>query len=190
MTVITFVEGLRHLAEKGRVDVVPLKSDNRFWALASALTKHSRETLQAHHRLELLALDPGETTGCAIWYPSTEEIYLFQLDTRQIGPGHDHILFILKTLAPAHVRYEDYRVYGHMTDQHAFAHLHTARFIGAIEVALHIAELTEHSSSCLAVHAKAFWTDEKLKMCNLYDPGMNHARDAQRHLLRYMCEPF
>jgi hypothetical protein len=39
----------------------------------------------------------------------------------------------------------------------------------------------------MAQQAKAFWTDEKLKLVGLYEPGMKHARDALRHLLYLIC---
>ncbi len=177
----------RH-AEKGRVDVVPLSDDNRFWSLAKALTKLSVFELQQKLSHPIIALDPGETTGFAYWDPRAKAIYMAQIITKDIPEGFDALNDIINRdmVNLSHVRFEDYRVYGHMTEQHAFSHLHTARMIGAIEVICHLAQVP--SSCCLAMHAKTFWTDDKLKMCELYNPGMKHARDAQRHLLRYMTE--
>lgn len=180
----------RHAID-GRVDQVKITDDSRFWSLTKALRTKNSVDLKTLLRNPLLAIDPGETTGIAIWDPSSSVILLTQLDTSHIGQGFDALWAIINYMSLdkprlQHVRYEDYRVYGHMTNQHAFSHLHTARVIGAIEVACHLAQVP--SSCALAVHAKAFWTDEKLEMCGLYNKGLKHARDAERHLLRYMAE--
>ena len=184
MTSTKLSRSLLTMVEGGRVDVMQLEADNRFWALAKALTNQPIGSLRQQYMSPLLAIDPGETTGIAIWEPVERRILLGQLITKDVGIGFDGVHVLASQVS--HVRYEDYRVYGHMTEQHAFQNLHTAQMIGAIKVACHLAQV-QHST-CLAMHAKAFWTDSKLKMCNLYSPGMKHARDAERHLLRYMCE--
>ena len=185
------LELIRDRAIDGRVDQVPLGDDNRFWALAKALNAGDTVTPFERRQNPIIALDPGETTGFAFWDPANKRMLLAQIDTKEVGKGFDRLWGIInpavnRVIPLSHVRYEDYRVYGHMTEQHAFSHLHTARVIGAIEVACHLAQVP--SSCCLAMHAKSFWTDDKLKMCNLYNRGMKHARDAERHLLRYMGE--
>lgn len=186
------LELLQKRAEGGRVDIVDLRADNRFWAIAKALVGSNYPDPRGLHVRPILALDPGETTGLALWNPDEQNILLCQLETPDIPTGYDKLWGIINYLSLskpslAHVRYEDYRVYGHMTEQHSFSHLHTARLIGAVEVACHLAQV--RWSCCLAIHAKTFWTDEKLKLCGLYNPGLKHARDAERHLLRYMGEP-
>jgi hypothetical protein len=179
------LELLRSHAQDGRVDIVPLPDDNRFWAIAKALNS---SCVRARWDAHLVAFDPGETTGVAVWDPFNKCIYLLQLETKTVAEGYDKLFAIVNSSdGPEHVRYEDYRVYGHMTEQHAFQPLLTARMIGAIEVACHLAQV--RWTNCLAMHAKTFWDDAKLKLCGLYNPGMKHARDAQRHLLRMMGEP-
>ena len=178
-------------AIEGRVDVLQLGEGNRFWSLAKALSAEKAITPQTVHRKPVIALDPGETTGLACWDPSSQVILLAQLRTKSSAEMFDKLNSIVSYMAVdkpelAHIRYEDYRVYGHMTEQHAFSHLHTARMCGIIEAVAHLHGI--QWSKCLAMHAKTFWTDEKLKMCNLYSRGMRHARDAERHLLRYMGE--
>lgn len=182
---------LAKYVEGGRVDSLPLRHDNRFWDLAEALTQTPKKQLLGFFDQPIIALDPGETTGLAIFHPGEEIIYLGQLVTKPVGPGYDKLFGIINYLSldkPSlmHCRYEDYRVYAHMLDQHSYSNLHTARVIGSIEVACHLAGV--QWTNCLAQHAKAFWTDDKLKMCDLYNKGMRHARDAERHLLRFICE--
>lgn len=184
---------LQRVAMEGRVDVVAVPDDSKVWSLIKALQSKKHSNISPINRLikPIVALDPGETTGIAVWDPSSKVILLAQLDTQEVGEGFDSIAHVINYLAAdrpslEHVRYEDYRVYGHMTETHAFSDLHTARVIGAIEVACHLAQVPW--TKCLAMHAKTFWTDEKLKMCNVYNRGMRHARDAERHLLRYMGE--
>jgi len=129
---------LQKYAEGGRVDVMSLTDDNRFWAIAKALmprgssgSTESRTVdiaLPLQFRRPLLAIDPGETTGIAVYDPSSKAILLCQLETKELKSGFDKINGIIQYLAcdtPSleHVRYEDYRVYGHMTEQHSFASL-------------------------------------------------------------------
>lgn len=176
-------EIIKDRAQDGRVDIVPLEDDNRFWAFCKALgSDRSRESWNR----PVVALDPGETTGLAVWDPDNKRILLAQIETKNIPEGFVRLHAIIDMVGVEHVRFEDYRVYGHMTEQHAWASLHTAQLIGAIKVACHLAKV--RNSECLAMHAKTWWTDQKLKMCGLYNPGMKHARDAERHLLRYMGE--
>lgn len=152
----------------------------------------SKMVTAAHKRGEpsrflekILALDPGETTGVAAWDPDANEILLWQLETKDLGPSYDVLLSALNSWAPSHLRAEDYKVYGWKANEHAFASLHTPRWLGAIEVAAYVAGIP--FSVKLAQHAKTWWTDDKLKACAAYHPGMKHARDAKRHLSFYMA---
>ena len=171
-----------------REDIVKVADDSRLWAFLTALTKKDAATLKARFSRPILALDPGETTGVAIWNPKLDvpQIHLFQLNTKDLREAVPTVQEVLGYEEWEHIRYEDYRVYGHMTEQHAFASLHTPKLIGVIECLAVLGNVG--TSFCLAMHAKTFWTDEKLKMCGLYNPGLKHARDAQRHLLRYLSE--
>lgn len=180
---------LRLLADDERVDVVHLSDDSRFWSFLRGVKGNTVEVTQLQREIrqaDLLALDPGETTGVAVWHAEESNIYLFQMGTRIIEEGYKLVEELIDRVSPIHLRAEDYRVYGHMTEQHSFAHLHTAQFIGSIRTVA--SQKGIPLSVCLAMHAKTFWTDEKLKMCHLYNPGLKHARDAERHLLRYLCE--
>lgn len=165
----------------GRVDVVT--PNDFFWKIVNACMKITSIDGAQLFPKPLLALDPGETTGVA-WLKNGK-IYLSQWDTKDIGLSFEGLSIFLSDLIPAHVRYEDYKVYAWKASDHSFASLHTPQWIGAIKVACRLANVT--ASTKMAQMAKAFWTDDKLKACGLYSPGLNHARDASRHLLYYMC---
>lgn len=154
----------------------------------------------------VLALDPGETTGHAQWSPQVTDdielngvvipgtkttgithgrIAIWQRTTKDIGQSYETLLSDLEGIN--HLRAEDYKIYGWKADDHKWGGLHTPQWIGAIKVAAHVSETP--ISFCMAQQAKVFWTDDKLKMCGLYEPGLKHARDALRHLLYYLCWP-
>lgn len=130
----------------------------------------------------LLALDPGETTGVAIWAPNSNAIVLQQWDTKNLGHSFVYLSKVLET--KQYLFYEDYRVYDHKARDHVNNSLHTSQWIGCIKLA---AFLHGKPVRCImAQQAKTFWTDEKLTMCNVYAKGVKHARDALRHLLFHM----
>lgn len=146
--------------------------------------KSCKEAIPRIEERTFLALDPGETTGYANWDGSS--ILLRQWDTKDRAAGFRLLDDDLRRQGDVmHLRMEDYRVYSFKADQHHFTELHTAKLIGAFEVAALLNGVP--ISMMMAQQAKAFWTDEKLKLVGLYEPGMKHARDALRHLLYLIC---
>lgn len=130
----------------------------------------------------LLALDPGETTGVAIWVPGSSFILLQQWNTKNLGHSFVHLDSFVRSAD--YVFYEDYKVYEHKARDHVNNSLHTAQWIGCIRLS---AFLHGKPVRCImAQQAKTFWTDQKLEMCNVYAKGVKHARDALRHLLFHM----
>jgi hypothetical protein len=179
-----------------RVDVI--HPNEMFWKILAAAQKKSVPDLQMELKLRNpLGLDPGETTGCAQWQcvtlfdgaPGFFQIELFQWETKDIGQSWDTLqeYVSVKGQRPNHIRYEAYRVYEWKADTHSWSPVHTIQWIGAMRALFHVHQIP---NSCLmAQHAKSFWTDQKLKACGLYSPGMQHARDACRHLLYYLTFP-
>jgi hypothetical protein len=174
--------------------VETIRPNDMFWKILSSHTKRTVEDLKKEYlQRRFMALDPGETTGVAIWDANVvgptanPSISLFQLETKEIGQGYDDILHHVLLQCPDHLRVEEYRVYGHMTDQHAWSVLHTPMLIGAIQVIAHQRGIP--ISFKMAQMAKQVWNDPVLKASNLYEPGLKHARDASRHLFYYMCYP-
>lgn len=166
--------------------------------LESVHREHGISDLARSNVLNLpsIALDPGETTGVAVFNGDTQ-IRVYQRETKEIGPSYDWLEQLLEDgiwnddnteWAPFyHLRYEDYRIYEWKSADHAWSQVHTLRWIGGILVATHNRGIAH--SCCMAQHAKKWWDDPKLKHFGLYPKGMRHGKDALRHLLYYMLFP-
>jgi len=146
----------------------------------------------------ILTLDPGETTGYSVWKPNSKftwsEAPLYeanQVKTKTIRQAiaretskEQSLYSLFAGFAPDLVVFEDYRVYGWKTEEHAWSSVHTIQLIGYIK------------SECItrgipfviqsAQVAKQFCTDEKLDTWGYYKPGLRHGRDAIRHGAYYI----
>lgn len=157
-----------------------------FWAMLSSLRKAPQSELKEHYTTRnIIALDPGETTGFAHWDGARFE--LMQFETKDVGEAYGLLDDIVTLYKPDHIRAEEYRVYGWMADQHSWSVLHTPQLIGAIKALAYQKGIP--LSFKLAQHAKALWNDDNLKRSALYSPGQKHARDALRHACLYMSHP-
>jgi hypothetical protein len=178
-----------------RVDIV--RPNPFFWQVMTTIAKQEKRERPSFVNDRLFAMDPGETTGCARLrhIPGNSElgttadlhIELFQWETKDIGQSFTMLRDYLEEEEITHLRVEDYKVYEWKADDHSWAGLHTAQWIGAIKAAAHVTNTP--MSVKMAQHAKKFWTDDLLKQCSLYSAGLHHARDAERHLLYYMAYP-
>lgn len=140
-----------------------------------------------HFRGTLICFDPGETTGLAIFRNGKLD-ETSQLITKTLEQGTITVNDLFQSILDAEpqpqqqnvrVVMEDYKVYGWKTDQHAWAALHTPKFIGCIVTLCVIHQIPYHMQ--MAQQAKGFVNDDKLKAWKYYDKGMRHARDAVRH---------
>lgn len=159
-----------------------VKPNDRFFTILRS-SDVNKGGLPSELGTRLLALDPGETTGVAYWQPDRRTILLQQWETKNLGLSFLHLRDVIQS-GIAQLYYEDYKVYDHKARDHVNNSLHTAQWIGGIRICsfLHGVPVT-----CLmASQGKAFWSDDKLKMCDVYSPGMQHARDACRHLLHHL----
>ena len=141
---------------------------------------------------QLLALDPGETTGWA-FFSAGVLTSSGQLATRTIAESILEVdklikhLFAWHSTAPAPARmivFEDYKIYAWKTDQHTWASLHTPQLLGVIETLALVLGIETRRQ--MAMHPKQFCTDDKLKMWGYYVKGQRHARDAIRHGCYYL----
>jgi hypothetical protein len=138
--------------------------------------------------VRILSLDPGETTGFAIMN-SHEITECGQLDTKTVDKGCTVIEKLFQHYQDEIdiVVVEDYRVYAWESEKHKWAALHTPKFIGVIHALSRIVLQTTPQYQ-MAVEAKTFVTDAKLKAWDLYVPAKRHAMDAVRHAVH--CQLF
>lgn len=130
-----------------------------------------------------LCLDPGETTGWALFegtglrawgqWPTPEpsdlvdSIYALPMFDNSEDPMLERIV------------YEEYRVRGNKYKEHVGSEVVTIQHIGAIKVVA--SELAMPLFKQSAGMAKGFATDAKLRRWGLYQTGLRHANDAIRH---------
>ncbi len=127
-----------------------------------------------------LCLDPGETTGFAIFNKQhlVREGHLRTVEDGKILWYEIHDL-ISVTEPFDQIVCEDYRVYQHKLDRHSFSPVLTLRLIGGIDHLAWKNHIPIHYQ--MAAQAKGFVTDDKLKNWGFWKDGMKHARDAIRH---------
>ena len=136
----------------------------------------------------VIALDPGETTGYAVFVEGTLE-RCGELDTETLKVGYPALMDLFasvrtRTVHTPQIVYEEYRIYSWKTEQHTWAGLHTPQLIGGIEALAYVKHWPTYGQT--AQVAKGFCTDDKLKMWGMYQKGQRHARDAIRHGAYYL----
>lgn len=144
----------------------------------SELLEHIRGKNKIPHKL--ICFDPGKTTGWCTFvdgkldkYGQLTECY----DNNNINVSE--VMNLLQEEKPDFILYEDYKVYSHKLERHTFNPIFTLRLIGAIETYIQMNNIPSHKQ--MAVTAKNFCTDEKLKQWGFWKTGMRHSRDAIRH---------
>lgn len=159
-------------------------ANQKFWAMINNCHQQGRGS---PHMLErtLIGIDPGETTGLS-WRDPREDgfrVHMTQINTQDRSIGIKSLferIDQIPLILPLFIC-EDYRVYAAKTEQHAWAGLHTAKLIGRIE---QVAD--QKGIPCvypMAAEAKSWADDDKLKLWDIYEPGMKHGRDAERHIV-------
>jgi hypothetical protein len=130
----------------------------------------------------VLALDPGETTGAALFDASELEVTLLataQIKTWPLHAAVSHFERLLELHKPTVVVYEKYHIYEWKAEDHSWSSVPTIQIIGCLKT-LCIQRKIPYGSQTAQV-AKQFCTDEKLETWNFYKKGEKHARDAVRH---------
>jgi hypothetical protein len=113
----------------------------------------------------------GELTQCGQFkVASMQELFMF-----------------ITGVYPARVVMENYRVYGHKTEQHAGSEVVTIQYIGVIKLACEQLQLPLHMQ--MAWQAKGFATDSKLHAWGIYQTAKRHANDAIRHGVYFFLFP-
>lgn len=139
----------------------------------------ARPRLDVNHFKPFICLDPGETTGwavfdrcdlveCGQWAtPSPADLATGIASIKEVYPDLDMIV------------YEEYRVRGNKFKEHVGSEVVTIQHIGAIKVVA--AQLGLSVRKQTPGMAKGFATDRKLRQWVLYQVNKRHANDAIRH---------
>lgn len=132
----------------------------------------------------LLALDPGGTTGYAIF----SDLNLTKAG--QCIGSHVNMNKLIDMVEPDAIVCEDYLVYPWASKTHKWSRVPTLRLIGGIEFKCAVEKRVLHLEN--AQTAKGFVTDKRLREWGYYKEGLPHARDAIRHgcyYLTFQCKP-
>jgi len=142
--------------------------------------------------MRIIALDPGGTTGVAIYERTSgsnrEADNDFTWETRQLsGVHHDTLWDLLENEGPwTTVIYERFMYQRRELDRGVSLVLDSVEYIGVVKL-WHLRHLEEVDLVCQTpAQAKNLWTDQKLKRLELYKANAPHANDATRHLLYYL----
>lgn len=154
--------------------------------------------------LSITALDPGGTTGvalydCDIIFNANEQPELFneKFDTLQIGPEPHHktLLHLLERRHVANTIIVCESFQYRRPVEAPSVELISVEYIGVVNLLAQerpdIQVIWQTTGKVLPSKSQhkvgGFWTDDKLKQVRKFSPGKKHANDAMRHLLYYMA---
>lgn len=126
--------------------------------------------------VRLLAIDPGETTGWAI-YDEGALTHLGHLNCKE--HAYTEIRRLLEDRLPTQIVCEDYRVYANKTDAHTWSELFTPKLIGGI--------CMWADTYCTPIHfqmaatVKPFCSPIRLREWGFWKESHRHAMDAVKH---------
>jgi hypothetical protein len=141
----------------------------------------------------VVGVDPGGTTGIAWWVKATDAV-----DVTQVGPCKDNdklhdVLVVLNQIVAlaeplatpgcVHIMLERFEFRMDERDRTKIDYM-PAEVVGAIRSWAHGRTSVKLVLTGASL-GKGFWTDDKIKKLALWVPGLRHAMDALRHLLRY-----
>lgn len=131
----------------------------------------------------IVAIDPGGTTGYCKGKYDGEQLIL--MPGQEQLSGSELFQFLLDCLREANTDpfvliYErfDYR-----NRARAGLDLTAPKLIGVMDLIVE-----EEGLMCypqMPSEAKGYWTNDRLKQFQIYVPGLDHGRDAMRHLLQW-----
>jgi hypothetical protein len=131
----------------------------------------------------VLALDPGETTGWALFAEGLL-VECGQWDTMNPADLADDVVEVWNLYTGLeHLVYEEYRIRGNRAKEHVGSEVLTIQHIGAVKVVS--SELGLPLTKQTAGMAKGFATDTKLRRWGLWQTGLRHSNDAIRHQVYY-----
>lgn len=153
-------------------------SPDRSWP---AFLKVARPTTDYAQAGVVLCLDPGETTGWALF----DDGLLIECGQENTGRHPAYMAEFIYTFQPEPntLVYEEYRIRGNKVREHIGSEVVTIQHIGVIRAVADDlgVELVKQSAGM----AKGFATDTKLRRWGLYQVNQRHANDAIRHGVYY-----
>jgi hypothetical protein len=127
----------------------------------------------------MLAIDPGGTTGYCHG--------VFDGDKLQLKPGQEKFseaqLFAFMHEHWQKNFYLIYEKFSYRNRARPGLDLTAPKLIGVIELFVQSEGIQYFPQ--MAAEAMGYWTDEQLKRFNVYVKGLQHGRDAMRHLLQW-----
>lgn len=135
----------------------------------------------------ILAFDPGETTGTCQFTATQTEVTLINQTQGKTWPLENavrHFETTLKYVRPKIVVFERYGIYSWKTDQHVNSEVPTVQVIGCLKTICIQQEIPFISQT--AQIAKQFCTDDKIDAWGFDPKGKRHARDATRHACYFL----
>jgi hypothetical protein len=154
----------------------------RMWSYMTLSFSELLERIRGKHKIpkRLLCLDPGKTTGWSVFEDGKLTAWGHLMDCYDDKNVNAKVLTdMFEDVQPDYICYEDYRVYQQKLDRHSFSPVMTVRLLGVIEAYCQMKDIPTHKQ--MAVTAKNFCTDEKLKQWGFWQEGQKHARDSIRH---------
>ncbi len=148
------------------------------------MSQKERPGSHDHANKRILCLDPGHTTGWALFEKAALR-HWGEIDTTSIPACVSHASHLFIAYSPEIVVMEDYRIYKWRQKQHVGSEMLTTRVIGCLET-LAVQNFITDIIKQPAHVAKGFCTAAKLKEWDMYKPGMKHCRDAIRHGCYFM----
>lgn len=158
----------------------------------SELFSTFRKAVNHHKKVEpfvgtLLALDPGETTGWALFetnkYGQADLVKCGQQKTWPFDFAVGGLTTLLES-KPNSMVYETYHIYAWLLKEHEWSAVATLQIIGCAMTLCHHRNIPVWGQS--ASIAKTFCTDQKLRSWGFWQDGQKHARDAIRHGCYYL----
>jgi hypothetical protein len=140
--------------------------------------------------MNIIGIDPGETTGVCIWDEDTDKYYMNQVVT---DDGRNYYWFLTwldreieRRYGPKWLVVEKFEF--RQSDRHRDKISYVpAEVIGALKYT-HARQWTNLNVILVmqgASQGKGFWDDDKIRKLGLWKPGERHAMDALRHVLHY-----
>lgn len=133
--------------------------------------------------MRVLAVDPGGTTGLATWF-ANEPLYPTPVWNAWATPIDDAMIEVHNMLSDEGIDlciFESFHISSNTLKKGRDGPMDAIEFIGVGRYLARILEVEFITQS--PSEAKSFATDQKLKQYGWWVPGVDHPRDASRHLM-------